>query len=264
MTTAADLLGQWRGRLMGDPRTRSYDVLVFREDGSGFQDLYEGANRFTEQFRWSVEAPGLLRLDACQRFAFDQTCSAFRETTPTPNLVADFRIQEELLPTVGRMRVLRFASNPWPALSEYRLFYREDVVILATFRAPCFVRSDERPDGVFHGKALSDYLAQQLEARKVLVGPREEVFFGACYYRVLEINGRHVGLRVNRAEESDGWRLLLDRPADGGTVEVEAVYGLLHEILQGVEGLDRLEWQTEAAWRGRNSRPSQSSQEQDE
>ena len=250
MTTAQDLLGQWRGQTMGNPQQRSYDVLVFKEDGGGFLDLYDTAHRFTEQFRWSVEQPTVLRLEDCQRFQPNPDRSTFQEVTTTPHAVVGFSIQEEDTETLGRMRVLRFAPPPWPGMADTHRFYREDVLVYATFQAPRFVLPEESADSLFRGKALSDYLAEQLEAREIPVSPRQQVFFGCCYYRVVEIRGRLVGLAVNGDEESEGWWLWIDRPADGGTVEVEEFHHLLQTILLGIGGLHNLTWQTEAQWRG--------------
>jgi hypothetical protein len=255
MTIAKDLLGQWRGQAMGGPQERHYDVLVFKEDGSGFLDLYDAAHRFTERFRWSVEPPALLRLEDCQRFEPDPHRSAFQEVTTTRYAVVGYSIREEETQTLGRMRVLRFVPRPWPGMAETHRFYREDVLVYATFQAPCFVLPEEPIGSPFRGKALSDYLAKQLEARQIPVGPRQEVFFGCCYYRAVEMRGRGVGLAVNGDEASGGWWLLIDRPADGGTVEVEEFYHLLQSILGGIGGLHNLEWQTEAQWRGHTPVP---------
>ncbi len=81
------------------------------------------------------------------------------------------------------------------------------------------------------------------------------MFFGCCYYRVVEIRGRSVGLAVNGGDEPGEWWLRIDRPAGGGVVEVEELYQLLQDILRGVGGLHDLEWQTEAQWRGRSAVP---------
>jgi hypothetical protein len=93
-----------------------------------------------------------------------------------------------------------------------------------------------------------------LQARQIPVGPREEVYFGACYYRAVEIRGRYVGLAVNADDESGGWWLWIDRPADGGIVEVQELHDLLQDILRGVEGLHGLHWQTERVWRSSRGR----------
>jgi hypothetical protein len=65
-----------------------------------------------------------------------------------------------------------------------------------------------------------------------------------------------VGLAVNADDESGRWWLWIDRPADGGIVEVQDLHDLLQDILRGVEGLHGLHWQTERVWRSsRNSQP---------
>jgi hypothetical protein len=239
-----DLLGIWKGTVMRDTRARCYDVLVFKEDGTGFLDLYSAVRGFSEQFRWSVEPAGL-RLEGSQRTQFDPERMAFVEVPTTLNVVVPFRIREDEVQGLGPMRILEFEDRPWPGMSEQHLFYRRDLPALATFQAPCFVLAEEGAHDAFRGKALSDYLAQQLEARQVKVGERYEVFMGCCYYRNVEIGGRELGLAVNGEKDSQGWWLRIDRPPEGGTVELDQLHDLLQDILQGVEGLHSLKWQTE-------------------
>jgi hypothetical protein len=252
MTTGTDLLGVWKGDTMGDPHAQSYDVLVFKPDGSGFLDLYNAAQQFTECFCWSVEPPVGVRLLGRQLMEFVPDCRAFQERKTTLSAVVSFSIEEEDSKTLGRIRVLRFAPRPWPGMADHYLFHRRDVPMLATFHAPCFVLAEETANSPFRGKALSDFLAQQLEARAVLVGERYEVFLGCCYYRGLQVRGRELGLAVNGDEDSDGWWLRIDRPQHG-TVEAEELYGLLQDILQRVKGLHSLEWHTEEEWLDRRT-----------
>lgn len=248
MATVQDLLGVWRGSTMCDTRLRSYDVLVFKEDGGGFLDLYLPAEGFTELFRWSVEPPDLLRLEGAQLLRANPDRITFEEMKTTLNTVVPFSIHEEDIETLGPMRVLRFGARPWPGMSDRHLFYHRDIPRYATFQAPCFVLESEPPGSVFRGQALSDYLAQQLQSRHLPVSPMQEVFFGACYYRTVEVRGTVLGLAVNANEEPAGWFMRIDRPTLGGTVEAEELHRLLDDILRGVEGLHGLQWQTEEEW----------------
>jgi hypothetical protein len=234
--------------LPGEP-AHAYDVLVFHQGGTGFIELYPADSGFTEHFEWSVEPTVGVRLKGTKLTQLNPGRSGYTELTPTLNAVVSFSVEEEDVGPPGRMRVLRFPTLPWPGMSERYLFYRVDIPRIATFQAPCFAIAEERPDDIFRGSALSDYLAEQLESRGVRVGPRDEVFFGACYYRVLEIRGRELGLAVN-GEGPLGWYLRIDRPTDGGTVEAEELVQLLDDILRGVSGLHSLKWQTE--WESRN------------
>jgi hypothetical protein len=242
-----DLLGVWKGDTMGAPHARSYDVLVFKPDGTGFLDLYNADHRFTERFCWSVEPPAGLRLEGRQLMEFVPECQAFEERKTTRSAVVSFSIREENSKVFGPIRVLRLAPRPWPGMANHYLFHRRDIPMIATFQAPCFVLAEETAHSPFRGKALSDYLAQQLEARGVLVGERYEVFFGCCYYRGVQVRGRELGLAVNEDEDYGGWWLRIDRPPYG-TVEAEELYRLLQDILQGVKELHSLKWQTEAEW----------------
>jgi hypothetical protein len=256
MTITNDLLGLWTGRSMSNPRSQAYEMLVFKDDGTGFLDLYQGEDRFSELFRWTVEPPARLRLEGYQLTWMNPGTWTCEERKSTLNTVVRFRIREKDFKTLGRMRVLRFSSRPWAGMSEYFLHYRRDLPFYATFHAPCFVLEEERAEPVFRGKALSDYLARQLKARHVRVGPRSEVFFGACWYRAVKIHGKVLGLAVNEDKETGKWWLRIDRPRGGETVGLEALYPVLQEILQGVEGLRDLEWQTEDEWYGRASSPN--------
>jgi len=119
----------------------------------------------------------------------------------------------------------------------------------ATFGAPCFVLEEESTDSTFRGQALSDYLARQLKARRVSVGPRRKVYFGACYYRVVKLRGRELGVGVNAEEDAEGWWLRIDRPADGDAALGEELHRLVDDILRGTPGLHGLRWQTEEEWR---------------
>ena len=150
---------------------------------------------------------------------------------------------------MGPTRVLRFPRPPWAGMADRYLFYRGDVPMHATFQAPGFERDDEPANDTFRGKALSDYLARQLKARRVRVGPRRRVYFGACYYLWVEIRSRSLGLAVNAAEDGPGWWLRLDRPAEGGAVELVELQRHVDDILRGIPGLHGLAWQTEDEWR---------------
>jgi hypothetical protein len=255
MTTSKDLLGVWNGTAMCENRAQSYDVLVFKEDGTGFLDLYDTVHRFSESFGWSFEPPDQLRLEGTQLMQFNPERRAFEERMTTLNAIVPLSIREEYTWARGMVPVLRMADRPWPGMSDHYLFYDEDIPILATFQVPCFLLAEESAASPFRGKALSDYLAQQLQARHVPVGERYEVFFGCCYYRGVEIGGRMLGLAVNGEKNSQGWWLRIDRPATGGTAEAVELYHMLVDILGNVEGLHSLTWQTEAELHGRPPAP---------
>lgn len=245
-----NLVGEWHGIAMGDPDASSRDVLVFKVDGKGLIQVFDGDHGFRESFRWSLESSTHLRLECDERTEIDPDDWTCQEVKSTLNESVGYGIREEDTETSGRMRVLRFATKPWPAMSDHYLFHRTDIPYHATFQAPCFVIEQEAAEDPFREKALSDYLAEQLEQRRIAVGPRYKVYKGFCYRRTVEIQGKQLGLAVNQDEDSGGWWLSIDRPALCGTVEAEELHRLVEEILRGVEGLSSLEWQTEEEWWG--------------
>src|SRR5262245_28178067 len=249
MTTARELVGQWQGEMMVAPGARSYEVLMFHQDGTGFLDLYYNGSGFGEQFRWSVEPSAGLRLEGSRLMQLDPEHGTHTELATTLDTVVPFSVAEEDIGTRERMRVLRFAIRPWPGMSDCYRFYRMDLPMYATFVAPCFVLKEGEADAIFRGQALSDYLARQLKARRIAVGPRRKVYFGACYYRVVKMQGRELGLAVNAEEDAEGWWLRIDRPAEDGTALLVELHRLLDDILRGVPGLHSLRWQTEEEWR---------------
>ena len=233
MTVASDLVGEWHGSVMGESASRSYDVIVFNEDGTGVVNVSGEDNWFREAFRWSVGRSTRLRLEGRHRTEVDLDRFTFQEVESTLNVEVDYGIREEDMETLGgRMRVLRFTPRPWLSMSDHYLFHRKDIRVHATFQAPCFVIEQEAADYPFRGKALSEYLAVQLEVRRIVVGARYEVYKGYCYLREIEIRGKRLGQAVNQDEESGGWWLRIDRPPLGGTVEAEELHRLVDEILR--------------------------------
>ena len=101
---------------------------------------------------------------------------------------------------------------------------------------------------MFRGKALSDYLAKQLEARHVPVGEMLEVFLGCCYHRDVEVGRQKLGMAVNWDRDLQSWWLRVSPPPIGRKVEAEALCDILQDSLEGVDGLHHLEWHTEEKW----------------
>src|ERR1700722_5306403 len=120
MSTAEDLLGVWKPETMAEPVPQLYDVLVFKNDGSGFLDFSDPDTAyFCEQFRWSLASPGLLRLqgDRVQQFNADQTGCIERESRLDVGVSFSLRFEDS---KAGRhSRVLRMGTCPWTALSDH-------------------------------------------------------------------------------------------------------------------------------------------------
>jgi hypothetical protein len=238
MPARDQLLGVWNGSSMLDPSAGSYDVLVFNADGTGFLDLYTTAPGFTECFLWELEPAGVHLVG--QRRAYPNTTTGRIEEPSPLNALTAFSIHGG---------VLRLAARPWPGMSEHYRYHRRDIPMYATFQARTFLCPDEAAEIIFRGTALSDFLARRLRAHGYPVTARHKVYFGACYYRTVTVRGTDLGFGVNANEDGPGWWLRIDRPQFGGESEAEELYRVLDGILDGVEGLRGLRWQTEEEWR---------------
>jgi hypothetical protein len=240
MATARDLLGVWRGEAMFAPDSQTYEVLVFHMDGTGFLDLYVNGRGGDERFCWSLAGPDELHLTGDPLPRFDLT----GQLIPRPPMDVRARL-EVIVEPVGpqaRVRMLRLASPSWPGASDRYRFGSE--AMYALFRAPAFEAEDEPADRPFRGRLVSDHLADALRARGAEVGEMRRVFFGACYYRTVEVNGHCLGLAVNWDQELGRWWLRVDPPEQGVGDEVEALCRMIRPVLEPAPGLTDLEWLT--------------------
>src|SRR5262249_2025371 len=80
------------------------------------------------------------------------------------------------------------------------------------------------------------------------VSDRQKVYFGACYYRTVTVRGTDLGFGVNANDDGPGWWLRIDRPRFDGDTAAEELYRLFNGVLDSVEGLRGLRWQTEDEW----------------
>jgi len=255
-----DLLGVWKPQTMSAPGTPVYDVLVIKEDGSGFLDFSDPETEyFCEEFRWSIASTGRLWLrgERVRQFNAGRTGVVERESRLDAGVSFSIRTEHG---KVGRhAQVLRMGTCPWSALSNHSRVatrrYQCHAATYATFQAPCF-SLEEEGTSVFRGKALSEYLAQQLERCRLRVGPMMEVFMGCCYHRDVQFSGQQLGLAVNWDRDLQEWWLRVSPPPLGGKVESQELVILLDDILKRVGGLHDLQWHTEEGWvdRSRHSR----------
>jgi hypothetical protein len=260
VVTAEELLGVWKAAAMSNRGSQLYDVLVFKEDGEGFLDFSDPETEyFCEQFRWSIDPPGQLRLRGrcVKQFNANHTGTVERESKLDANV--SFSLRTEDAGVGRRTRVLRMGTCPWSVVSDHARVgsqrYECHGGTYATFQAPCFVLKEEERESVFRGKALSDYLAEQLEQRRVPVGDRMEVFLGACYHRAVTVGGLDLGMAVNWDRDLHEWWLCVSPPPMGGKLEAQDLVAVLDDILQHVGGLHGLEWHTEEDWVDRRHRP---------
>ena len=122
MAEAEDLLGVWKPDTMYAPGVQLYDVLVFKEDGTGFLDFSNpDTDYFNEQFRWSLNSLGELQLrgDRIQRFNADRT--GIVERPSTLDTVVRFNIRTEHSLGCRLSQVLRTGTCPWSAIADHSL-----------------------------------------------------------------------------------------------------------------------------------------------
>ena len=242
MTTAKDLIGVWHGAEMFAPGTWHRDVLHFNKDGTGWFDFYNSADKFGETYHWSVERPAELRLKGNRAYHWDHPFEAPQERVSTLDLAVPFAVREEGTEAGGRVRVLRLAVGPWPGTSDHYRFGGAGAVC-ATFQAPGFLLDQEAADPL-RGQALAEYLAGQLEGRRMPVGPMHDEVMPLCYFRPVQVDGQEVGLGVSWESDRQRWWLRVEPPKQGSGAEVEALCLVLGEILGSVRGLQGLEWHT--------------------
>ena len=243
MTTAKDLIGVWHGAIMFAAGTWYRDVLHFNKDGTGWLDFYTSASKFGETYHWSVERPAELRLKGNRAYHWDHPFEAPQERASTLDVALPFGIQVEGALARERVRVLRLPVRPWPSASDHYRFGGAGR-ITATFQAPCFLLEEEATDPL-QGRALAEYLAGQLEARRMAVGPMRVEVMGLSYVRGVEVGGQEVGLGVSWESDLQRWWLSVEPPKQGSGAEVEALCLALREILGSVPGLHGLEWHTD-------------------
>lgn len=250
-----DLLGVWAPPAMYTPGSGLYDILSFKEDGSGFLDFADAQTPyFNEQFRWSLPEPGKLRLRGERIQSFKAGGSATVERPSTLDAVVSFRLRIKATEYGRRTEVLHMDACPWSALPDPARVaverYHAHEATYVTFRAPCFELADEAGDQIFRGKALSDFLAERLTAKRLEVGERCRVFLGACYARRVQIGGLSLGLSVNWDQARSEWWVCVRPPPVGGKVEMEDLCETLRDILTPVDGLTDLAWHGEEDWAG--------------
>ena len=253
MPQVDNLLGSWKPDSMAAPGAQVYDVLTFHNDGTGFLDFSSPETRyFCEHFRWSVNAVGHLHLRGTRVHRYKPNGTDIVDSPSTLNADVSFDVRTEHTRFGRETRVLRIGTCPWSAVADpasvatHRYLVHE--AACATFRAPGFALAEEANDRVFRGKALSAYLAKQLTARGFPVGEMQRVFFGACYFRGVDVGGQPLGLSVNWDWDLQSWWLGVNPPALGGKAEVDELGDILREILSRVEGLHDLKWHTGGPW----------------
>jgi hypothetical protein len=101
------LIGLWSGDTLDAPGGISDELLVFKRDGTGYQEYVNGMTCYAWTFRWSVRADGRLRVEGLEdlrlgddRFGFirrdvDELRPNFEEFQPNAGDVADGHGRED-------------------------------------------------------------------------------------------------------------------------------------------------------------------------
>jgi hypothetical protein len=101
------LIGLWSGDTLDAPGGISDEVLVFKRDGTGYQEYVNGMTCYTWTIRWSVRPDGRLRVEGLEELRLGDDClSVVRSPSALVEEVA-FAVTEEDVPRGGRARRLR-------------------------------------------------------------------------------------------------------------------------------------------------------------
>ena len=104
------LIGMWSGDTLDAPGGISDELLVFKRDGTGFQEYVNVMTCYAWTFRWSVRPNGRLRVEGLEDLRLGDDC---RSVVRSPSALVEevaFAVTEEDVPRGGRsmsVRVLR-------------------------------------------------------------------------------------------------------------------------------------------------------------
>src|SRR5262245_45022518 len=119
MPQVDNLLGSWKPESMAAPGAQVYDVLTFRNDGTGFLDFSSPETRyFCEHFRWSVNAVGHLHLRGTRVHRYKPNGTDIVDSPSTLNADVSFSVRTEHTRFGRETRVLRIGTCPWSAVAD--------------------------------------------------------------------------------------------------------------------------------------------------
>jgi hypothetical protein len=107
MARGEALIGLWSGDTLDAPGGISDELLVFKPDGSGYQEYVNGMTCYAWTFRWSVRPDGRLRVEGLENLHLADDC---RSVVRSPSALVEevaFAVTEEDVPRWGRSRLLR-------------------------------------------------------------------------------------------------------------------------------------------------------------
>ena len=101
------VIGLWSGDTLDAPGGFSDELLVFKRDGTGYQEYVNVMTCYAWTFRWSVRADGRLRVEGVEDLRLGDDC---RSVVRSPSALVEevaFAVTEEDVPRWGRSRLLR-------------------------------------------------------------------------------------------------------------------------------------------------------------
>jgi hypothetical protein len=117
------LIGLWGGDMLDAPGGISDEFLVFKPDGSGYQEYVNGMTCYAWTFRWSVRPDGRLRVEGLEDLRLGDDCqSVVRSPSALVEEVA-FAIAEEDVPRGGRSSLFRVLRLERPLNDFAKRFY---------------------------------------------------------------------------------------------------------------------------------------------
>ena len=127
------LIGLWSSDTLDAPGGFSDELLVFKRDGTGYQEYVNVMTCYAWTFCWSVRPNGRLRVEGLEDLRLGDDC---RSVVRSPSALVEevaFAVNEEDVPRGGRSRVLRVLRLERPLndfakrFSDRLGFIRQDV-----------------------------------------------------------------------------------------------------------------------------------------
>ena len=127
------VIGLWSGDTLDAPGGFSDELLVFKRDGTGYQEYVNVMTCYAWTFCWSVRPNGRLRVEGLEDLRLGDDC---RSVVRSPSALVEevaFAVNEEDVPRGGRSRVLRVLRLERPLndfakrFSDRLGFIRQDV-----------------------------------------------------------------------------------------------------------------------------------------
>jgi hypothetical protein len=127
------LIGLWSSDTLDAPGGFSDELLVFKPDGTGYQEYVNVMTCYAWTFRWSVHPNGRLRVEGLEDLRLGDDCQSVVRSKSALVEEVNFAVNEEDVPRGGRSRLLRVLRLERPLndfakrFSDCLGFIRQDV-----------------------------------------------------------------------------------------------------------------------------------------